>query len=655
MAFIVLNVLTVILLLKRDFFGKNLKYTKQLFIPALILALFWNEAFLFPETDISAPIAIYGLFSLDVLVLAFASIFFAAYGGLSGNVRQALYEFFSEKKYCLSVMLVFAILSVNIFDVWLTQDGIDYYSSLSRMYTWNFTDLTALKLAGHHSEIYTIILMLGEYLFPYKAVGIRVSCVFLALITIYAFYGIEEIIFEDLSEIEKMILLGIFAFSPYFYGILPEINTDFPLLCFLVLMCYFHLKEEYILQFFCGIALCLSKETGCILYGMYIVGIIAVKIIQNRTNRRKMMRAIFAPYLLFQYCIGLVGVIYIIFFGAAGLWGSATSRAEAANSYTHINNTFELWKQYIGFRLKEAFLFNYTWILWGIIIIGAIAFLLRRKTIKWECSKVLPVFLSGIGLIVFNCVYVTWTHVRYFIALLFLQVLLLGYVLMRVTSKRHIRAIALGAVLVIVLISDYSTDKFSEQLFCSYDAGNGTVVNPRLFYANADKYCIQTESPEDFTMLGEGPVYNRQYTARGDCFEDLLEQIGYNSGDLIVVPNVAGNSYNMRRAVLLRKTGWLEGQMYWNQEKECTNVNYFFLESDAEENDEWEQIHMVMLEEGELLPEDIFDNYERVFYLKLTLNSTYDHESFLSNYVQTNYYESTHNIWKYEMIQITRP
>lgn len=132
--------------------------------------------------------------------------------------------------------------------------------------------------------------------------------------------------------------------------------------------------------------------------------------------------------------------------------------------------------------------------------------------------------------------------------------------------------------------------------------------------------------------------------------EQLLEQIDYQAGDLIILPDIAGNPNMLYRNVLLRQTAWTEGKMYWNTEKKMTNANFFFDEA-LYRGEEWVKINTVMVEEGEPLKDEWFRKYDRVFYLKLPMNMEYTHEAVLEKY-RSESYVAQNNVWKFTMLKL---
>ena len=170
-----------------------------------------------------------------------------------------------------------------------------------------------------------------------------------------------------------------------------------------------------------------------------------------------------------------------------------------------------------------------------------------------------------------------------------------------------------------------------------------------MFYS-VDGYCYEFEENKiNYSQLNEGTAYNRQYLGRAMCLEQLLEQVDYSGAEVIVIPDIAESTDMLYRHILLRKTAWTEGRMYWNTEQKRTNANFFFDEK-LYEGSEWKKINTVVVEH--VIPEQLFDQYERVFYLQLPMNENYDHKSLLENYVVDKCYTAQNGVWKFEMLEL---
>lgn len=154
----------------------------------ILLAFFWDLALLSPTTDKSrlawvviGTICINTVFVLSTLYIV--------------SHRKSLFQTKNSENnpYIFLIMGTFVVCFTTILNSWLNLDGHIYYKCIRDLKEWNFS-WNQLMLAGHMSQGYTIFLMIGEFLFPNRSIGVKtVHCV-MALITIYCFYLIVETI-----------------------------------------------------------------------------------------------------------------------------------------------------------------------------------------------------------------------------------------------------------------------------------------------------------------------------------------------------------------------------------------------------------------------------------------------------------------------------
>lgn len=642
---------------KGDAAKQKLNSLRQIYVPAFLVTLFWDLAALSPYTVKTNMIMVYGLLSLNIFFILLTRILISEWDR-SGSLSR-IKAYVRENIGVFLICAVFILASLEIFFVWLNEDGMIYYTQLSEMKNWDFVDLSILQLADHHSELLTILLMIGEFLIPNKAVGVRIVMLLLAVFTIFAFYHILRLVFKNITRTEQYLATGIFAFSPYLFGMISEINLDFPLICFVVWMYYFYLKKQYIAQAFCGLLLCFTKEPGCFIYGTFIVGILCTIVWENRQNIRQLMNQIFSKKMIVNYLGGVLWIAYYII-SKFESWMQNNSRAgteQVMNENLQKHNSFSIWYEYIVHRLKEIFAFNYAWLIWTIatLCIIVILFKIRGKIRFQSMKKFIPLLASGVGMIVVDILYITYPHIRYNIPFLLIQsVILTGAVLYAAKGKKLKIAIMSG-LLVITVLSNYVTDPISAKLFVTYDAGNGSIICPRLYTVDADGYCRTDDMLETdlYALLNEGVAYNRQFLGRSQCIEGILKAIDYQEGDLIIAPNVTNDTSVLYRNVLLRKEAWPANQMMWNTSRKVTNANYYSKEELCT-GAEWIHINIMSVNEGDEVPEDVWNRYKRIIYLKLPINDAYDHNPLLSKYNIQNEWSITRNVWKLEAYQLTK-
>lgn len=641
-----------LMLIDRKSVYNRINLLLQVYYPMVVITLFWNLAFFSKYADKNNVMAYYGVISLDMLI---AVMTFYVAKHVANNKKDIINGFKIYIKSNIEVILlclVFFALSFSLFDVWLNEDGVIYYKQLTLIKNWNFSDFSVFKLAGHHSELYAIILMIGEFILPNKVIGVRLIIVLLAVITILMFNYIINNLF-DAKRFEKFIFVSIFAFSPFMFSMIAEVNVDYPLLCFFVWLFYFYLKYKYILQLVAGLLLCFSKETGCVIYGMYVIGLAICVFIQNKN---KILKTISDRRLLINSIPGFVWIVYFIL-SKFQHWG-ATANGTNGGVYDAVgkvykNNSFNVWGGYILYRLKEIFIFNFQWVISLQILIGIVIFIFTlKKREKKTYIKMLPVIMGGIGCVLINVLYITYTHIRYVYPVLFFQMMLLALLVFEIIKNIKFRSVIILITFIVVLVSNFITDPITKKMFLTYNTGNGEIVCPRFFSVDSNENCIRNENDKNqYSLLNEGVAYNRQYIYRGRTIENLLKKIDYKETYLILVPNVFDNAELTYRNALLRSEAWISGKLMWNKKELYTNANTYY-NSDIKYDSDWVRVNTRIVDEDSDCGIEDFTKYEHVFYLEIPFNDEYNHQTFLSKFEIVDKISEKNNIWQFNMYQI---
>ena len=176
-----------------------------------------------------------------------------------------------ENWYLLGIVLLFVIGCIPILDSWLGSGSYDYYSALQELNSWNYVDLSRFKLAGHQSQAFAFFLALGEFITPGNPVGARIMQIIMGISGILCFDLLIDKLFPGIKKSITIIALLLFSFSPLFFGLIGELNPDFAVLIFFMWFITSYAYKKYIFLIFSGFCLCLSKETGIIIYAAFVI------------------------------------------------------------------------------------------------------------------------------------------------------------------------------------------------------------------------------------------------------------------------------------------------------------------------------------------------------------------------------------------------
>lgn len=633
---------------------------QQILFCLMFFVVFWDTALISKYTAKENMILVVSM----SVILNGVFIFLLSFILINSWEKIKLFDIKSIKRFFINnwgiicICLAFTIFSLNILDMWLMGDGADYYCNILYCRNWDFWDfekILKLKMANHNTQAYTMWLLIGEFLLPGNAYGVRIILILMGIFTVLAFYGIIKSVCTNIDKLQIILLTAIFAFSPGLFGMLGDINTDFPILCFFTWMFYFHVKQKPVLQSFCGVLLCFSKEPGVVIYGCYMLGVALGRFLDSQSTSffGRIKRTFNLPFFL-NCTAGVCWLTNYIFIDNSQVWGTAVSEAPSQenNANVLLINTFAPSFQYMVHKLKQMFFMNYGWIYWGIIFIFAIICVFNSRRLERQNinTEMYLAILGGMyGFYNFNLLYLTWPTYRYSIPLLFFQMLLFSIAICSMINKKKIRILCSVIILVITVSSNFYSEPLSTYVFRSYNVGKGKLVTTTLFN-RIDLMVTYEEQYLEYFGTNNSSVTNRQYSYRGDCFEEFLKKIDYDSDTLVVIPNILKAKYKTYELYFGRNESIMSNSIYWNKRLNKLNINSYKL--DVSDDSDYVKLNLKMIDEEEDLDKEIYDKYKRIYYILLPTNEEYDSDRFLFQYECVERFTIEKNIWKYDIFKI---
>lgn len=629
--------------------------TIQLAVVFCILAIFWDvNLYLSNSSNINMPIAIIGFVSINLSALIMLGKAFDNYNGNIKNWKNILADYWG----IILILLLFGILSIQDFGIWFKSDSYTYYSSLIKNKgTWDFTlnSLSSFLMGGHTAYAYSFFLYIGEYMWHEFGNGMRVVNLIFSEVAIFCFYAICNKLLQRLGKSEKVLLTGIFAFSPLLFGISYIMSSDFPLLCFFIIFVFCYLYDLKILQWLSALAICFSKEIGIvILFGFYIGNCIYRYVSKkHKYNIWGMIGAAFNLSSIFLYSAAFFYLVPIILSNAGwmkNLRDIFIKSSEKADT-TPLPNLITKWHYYI-YKLEELFVMNFMWIITLLLFITIFVLVIRFFKLKeklalikqklnyiFEDKAVMPLVFSYIMFLAINMLYFTYVHYRYIQLAIFFHILMLGIIIGRLTANRKFRCILLGAILAVFLCESYVTlDPLTHLTMPEFDAGNGKAITTRHYFYGGKNYgygFIENEQNEEILTqmyLHEGLDYNRQQLGLQYCLEKSFAKINYNSNKLIVLDNFGG---------------WAE------------NTCWSLFGSNSTNGYHWDYDHNTITTDTRydamnfVIAQNSFDmnNYDEVYYFDFTFNK-YADDDFLEKNEVIDEFDVSCGIWKIKIYRV---
>jgi len=631
------------------------------FIPIEVLfMLFWNTALISNNTDKSNfLLVIPGTIVINGLLLC-TIIWVFLFKGYRFDIKKWL----KDSSMFFVICGIYILCYLTVIDSWLNLDGYIYYKCIREMKHWKFISFSQLMLAGHCSHAYSIFLLIGEFLLPDNAYGVRIVHCIMALITIYCFYQIVSAVLYRTDKLEKFLLTSLFAFSPMVMGMTAEINTDFPLLCFFTWMVCCGMKGKKVLQAFCGLLLCFSKETGCLLYGFYVMGIILYRFVKYKKESLKtMLCKIFTLDIWLFIAGGITWIVNFIWLSMhiSGGWGTKLTAGmdnAAGNSAGHKINSIGIYNDYIFNKLKQMIYVNFNWILFYIIVVCLCLLIIKSFKIFTDLVKIKGELFWGIlfslcGFIIYNMIYITYNHYRYLLPLAFFISLGAVISLVVVFKDKTIRKV-ISAVFVLILFTSnfYTFDPFSQTFFMKQGTGTGNILIPCTLSDDLEANVSLADNSEYQRTTINGNIYNMQYAYLGKCFDKTLEEIDYSEDTLLIMPcEYRDDEYGMIATIFGINVAGIN-EFYWDTQKKETNINCADDIHTMSSDKRYQKINMRMVHSISEIPKKELNKYSQIYYIALPFDKSFNHLKFLEKKQYKAIGEIQYISWKWKLYQI---
>ncbi len=593
----------------------------QLFICMSFIMIFWNFALASPYTIkkhiisiIVKTILINGIW-LILLILSLNN--YVEYL----NLKKIQKLIFANKE-ILITLIIFTVSLFSIFDIWLMGDGSIYYSYLMLNRPWDFGNIFDLQLAGHLTCFYTMWLLIGEYLIPGFAIGVRGIIIILATITVAMFYKILEKIFIHINKINLALFTCLFAFHAAFWGILGEVNADFPVLVFFVWMIYFGINQLYFLQAFSALMLCFSKETGVLIFAFFVFGSVFYSFVKSfKLGFKGIVNKVFSFSNCLMYISGITWFCVWKFNNNGAIWtGGANSDVLDKKSISGVKlDTFNSCYEYIWHKLKEIVFLNNGYIFWILGIIAILCYVFGKNKFNIEKKHmgiVIGIYMSFVGFLNFQMYFLTWPNYRYLIPIAFFEPFLaalfvLGY--MKNINKQRVVTIV---CVIMIIMSNFGFDPISKSIFQTIDLGNGHMISTNLFYIKDLDNKILAKDMEltyEYAYDDEG-VSNREYCYREKCINAILKRIDYTDKKLIIFPYING----AKSFYYGRREGYEFEDLYVNKRTKKLSMNAFGY--DVSDSTQWILFNDLYLIDNAQISTELLNSYDEVYYVYPTLS-----------------------------------
>lgn len=369
---------------------------------------------------------------------------------------------------------VFFLLSIGNIICFPSQDAkiyLDQISSCAKRFDFTMNSVSCAQLAGHMSAGYALFALAGEFWMPELYMGVKISNIVLALLTIISADMIlkKAIVYKNL--LHRGISISLFAFSLWLFGMVENVSVDYGLMCYFVFWLLFYVMDMHYMQLMLSILFVSTKETAVLIMAGVALGIYVYKFINYK--EKNILRKIVQCLNIKEWIIYATPVLFWInyyLFKPSG-W---TEHGAVFNGIYYIYKVNYV-ESHIKSIMKLLFVANFQWVITSAIIFTVIVLLVKRIKIddRWRCSMFMLI-CADIFYVVFNVAYCVQEYFRYhgvhYAIMMFLMLILID----RVCTKEVVSNCLLVVLCGLICIENFVTyDPLSRGIYPKLNAGGG--------------------------------------------------------------------------------------------------------------------------------------------------------------------------------------
>ena len=387
-----------------------------------------------------------------------------------------------------------------------------------------------LRCWGHASHLYLGLLAISQLFGTGNSIAlIAVNAIILAL-GVAGFHRLTRLVFpDDAQRVDRALLSAVFMLQPPLLASVLQPGLDLPVLVGAIWTIALLVERRWAWTAFVGTAMMFSKETGVMLYGLFLGcwGLWSFHGSAGKLRARwEELRAswpVVIPLLVF----GAYIAFYKIFRpGQPAMW--------TAGIDTPLVRQFLVPRVdvYLASYLALIFALNFAWLpsAWLIAdgVLSAIGFIRRqpRRSIVGADARVLAfITLLFIATVYSLTRFVTFSNVRYLLPAMPLLLVASYAALVRLIRGVQPRRIALITyALLLVVSAERTVDPLSRRLWGTFPFGSHEMLR----MASITRECCGVGRDQ--------LVYSLEFTRLHEVMDDALAGLKADSGSLFVIP-----------------------------------------------------------------------------------------------------------------------
>lgn len=439
------------------------------------------------------------------------------------------------------VATIFSCLAMLQFDSTPRYDGGLYYSAfMSATETFTFTIdslVSAFAICLHPMQGTSLIIGIGEMLFPRQAVGVYGAALIVTVTAIFCLYGIMGFCFPPSAPWLKAAGVAVFAFCPYVLGLFSHFSPDYFTLMFFVILIYLFSIEWDYLAAFISLLLVFSKEVGILFAAAFLITAILIRAgnAEGNTYFTKLKRYLF-PKRLILYSIAPLFFVYYAFIMQGLTFGEAITTKSSFRWDNAGEHCFGINPAYIVGSLGQILYSNFFWVASALFIAAVLVYFFRKcknentqlLDISADHSIIAGITLASFAYILFSCFYITLMCPRYTVLFALPVSLVSVWAVSYICKHKTVVKIIMCILVLLFLFQNYfDLDP------CQY------LGHEKINLGN--QYIYSTTKYNEYYYVNELFVHNQTYNYSEDLLDQALERINPDKNDSFIVIDGALN------------------------------------------------------------------------------------------------------------------
>ena len=413
-------------------------------------------------------------------------------------------------------------------------DGYEYAAAIQRAATAPF-DWSNLRLAGHASHAYALIVVAAQTLAPGEYWPILATNAVLLVVAAVGFHRLAGIVFPAPEHAtERALGTAAFVLQPPLLAAVVQPGLDLPLVPGFVWAAVFALERRWVAAAATGIALAFTKETGVLLYAAIVASLIlhdprvALGTPGRRVEAAKRLVILAVP--------GIVFAVYLAYrtYAARGepaVWNAGTAMIGQSLLRQLLVPRID---RHVASYVAIMLVLNFAWVMTVVVAAGAVASVARakasggfvRQVAGWLHSP--PGFVAILAaLTAFTLTrFATFANARYLLVFAGPLLLLFVAALVALRFRPTARRVILACLVVLIGVSvERTIDPVSRTLFGTFPFGRTEMLR------------MTSISRECCGPGRDQLAYNLEFTTLAALSDDALAGMGAGDSTMVVVPD----------------------------------------------------------------------------------------------------------------------